>query len=133
MVGRGARVSCAVARGGRSVLPVLSAVVLAAAAFAVVRRPRVVAVPLAATTVGLLAAAAYMRLRTGGELFVFKALGFGGVMVLGLAGVGLVEAARSRHRVMSAAAGVALGLTWPCSCWARATRSATPRRTSRAS
>ncbi|HZI90153.1 MAG TPA: hypothetical protein VFD31_00830 [Thermoleophilaceae bacterium] len=95
---------------GVSVLPVLTPVLLAAAIFALWRRPRDVAVPLAVTTGGLLLAAGYLRLRTGGELFVFKALGFGGVMVLGLAGVGLVEAARSPTRVRAAPAAAALGL-----------------------
>ena len=95
---------------GVSVLPVFSPVLLGAAIFALARRPRELTLPLAATTGGLLAAAAYMRLRTGGELFVFKALGFGGVMVLGLAGVGLVEAARSARRPASVVASAALGL-----------------------
>jgi len=95
---------------GVSVLPVLSPVLLGAALLALARRPRELTLPLAATTGGLLAAAAYMRLRTGGELFVFKALAFGGVMVLGLAAVGLVEAARSARRPASVAASAALGL-----------------------
>ena len=95
---------------GVSIVPVLSPVLLAAAVFALVRRPRTLALPLGAATGGLLAAAAYMRFRTGGELFVFKALAFGGVMVLGLAGVGLVEAARSTHRVASVAGTAALAL-----------------------
>lgn len=92
---------------GVSVVPVLAPVLLGAAIFGLWRRPRHVAVPLALTTGGLLLAAAYLRLRTGGELFVFKALGFGGVMVLGLAGVGLAEAARAvgpRGRVPGVAA-----------------------------
>jgi len=95
---------------GVSVLPALVPVLLGAAIFALARRPRELTLPLAATTGGLLAAAGYLRLRTGGELFVFKALGFAGVMVLGLAGVGLVEAVRSARRPVSVVASVALGL-----------------------
>ena len=95
---------------GVSVIPVLAPVLLAAAILALWRRPRAVAVPLALTTGGLLLAAGYLRLRTGGELFVFKALGFGGVMVLGLAGVGLVEAAQMAGRRARLPAAVAVAL-----------------------
>lgn len=84
---------------GVSAITVLGPVLLALALHALARRERDLSIPLLATTGGLLLAAAYLRLRTGGALFVFKALSFAGLIALCLASVAMVELATSRGRL----------------------------------
>ena len=95
---------------GTSELPLVAWLLLAAAGFALVQRPRAVAVPIGVATGVLLLVAGYTRLLSGGQLFEFKALSFGGVLVVGLAGVGLAEAAVRPRGPLRVAAAVGIGL-----------------------
>jgi hypothetical protein len=95
---------------GVSAIAVLGPLLLVLALYALARRERDVSVPLLATAGGLMLAAAYLRLRAGGELFVFKALSFAGLIALCAASVGMVELALSRGRLVRMAGVGLLGV-----------------------
>ena len=94
---------------GVSSVAVLGPVLLLLACVALARRGREVAIPLAVTAGGLLLAALYLRLRDGGQLFVFKALSFSALIVVALAAVAVVEQAASKRREIQVVA-IVLGV-----------------------
>ena len=87
---------------------VLAPVMLGLAAFALTRVDREVAIPLATTVGALLLAAAYLRLRDGGQLFVFKALSFAGLVVVATATVGAFRLLGARQRWLQWGAALAI-------------------------